>query len=191
MKPRSRLSHAVVKSRAVVGAVVLGLGAAGDAQADPGLPASVHVQAFERFIAASGPICQSRPAALCVERAWAQLDADGDDRLSTAELRWVRVTLQDWVLWRGDLRRTESAAIALGLLLSDALGIERLHATFDQDGDGGISRAELLADVRLDQRPLGEILLDPANIDHQGAARRLGLPPALVERLPAMLEPER
>ena len=35
--------------------------------------------------------------------------------------------------------------------------------------------------MRLDQRPLGEVLLDPAAVDHRAVARRLGIPPSMVE----------
>jgi hypothetical protein len=47
-----------------------------------------------------------------------------------------------------------------------------------------ISRSELLADVQLDERPIGAVLLDPAAVDHVAIARRLGLPPTILERLP-------
>ncbi|MCE3247903.1 MAG: hypothetical protein K0R41_1728, partial [Geminicoccaceae bacterium] len=63
----------------------------------------------------------------------------------------------------------------------DSIGLERLHALYDADQDGLLSRSELLADVRLDERPLGEVLLDPAAVDHRAVARRLGIPPSMVE----------
>jgi hypothetical protein len=65
----------------------------------------------------------------------------------------------------------------------DGVGIERLHALYDQDGDGLVDRDELLADVRLDERPLGEVLLDREAVDRVAIAARLGLPPVLLERL--------
>jgi hypothetical protein len=37
--------------------------------------------------------------------------------------------------------------------------------------------------VRLDDRPLGEILVDRQSVDRAAIAARLGLPPGLVDRL--------
>jgi len=37
--------------------------------------------------------------------------------------------------------------------------------------------------VRLDQRPLGQVLLDPAAVDRAAVARRLGVPPALLDHI--------
>ena len=80
---------------------------------------------------------------------------------------------------RDDLTEPERSGIALGFLIVDSIGLERLHAIYDTDQDGLVSRSELLADVRLDQRPLGQVLLDPAAVDHRAVARRLGVPPAM------------
>jgi Ca2+-binding EF-hand superfamily protein len=140
--------------------------------------------AFDRFMRASGPICQQRPAEQCVAFAWRFADTDGDRRLSLAELESVRAAVGSWALrHRGELAPAERSSLALGLLLVDSIGVERLLALYDSNHDGLISRSELLADVRLDRRPLGQVLLDPAALDRAAIARRLGLPPALVERL--------
>jgi hypothetical protein len=193
---RSHSVHAVVKSarRAAiygiaVGGVWLAFGFAASSivWASPAFAPSVHVATFDRFIEASGPVCQFQAARLCVDLAWDFADGDGDDRLSVSELRWIRVALRDWVLWRDDLPRAESAAIAASLLLAAMVGTENLHRIYDLDGDGWVDRNELLADVTLDERPIGEILLDPASFDHQALARKLGLPSALVDRIPALV----
>ena len=47
---------------------------------------------------------------------------------------------------------------------------------FDEDGNGVVTKSELLADVTLDARPLGKILADPKAVDRAAMARRLGLP---------------
>jgi hypothetical protein len=77
----------------------------------------------------------------------------------------------------------ERSLLVLGFVVVEGVGIERLHALYDEDGDGLVDRDELLADVRLDERPLGEVLLDPEAVDRAAIAARLGLPPALLERL--------
>ena len=142
------------------------------------------VLAFDRFVAASGPVCLYLPAAACVETGWAFADRDEDQGLSLVELAEVRDELRAWTRWRdGDLHGVERSLLALGFVVVDGLGLERLHAVFDQDGDGLVDRDELLADVRLDERPLGEVLLDREAVDRAAIAARLGLPPMLLERL--------
>ena len=67
--------------------------------------------------------------------------------------------------------------------MADSLGIPHVHAAFDANRDGRVTQQELLADVKLDKRPLGDVMKDPAAVDRQSLARRLGLPPALLEGL--------
>jgi hypothetical protein len=142
------------------------------------------VLGFDRFVAASTPVCLHRPAAACVEVGWAFADRDADQGLSVVELEEVRDRLRAWTHWRADdLHATERSLLALGFLVVDGLGIERLHGLYDQDGDGLVDRDELLADVRLDERPLGEVLLDREAVDRAAIAARLGLPPIVLERL--------
>lgn len=142
--------------------------------------------AFDRFLTVSGPICLHRPAAECIEVGWAFADADGDDRLSLYEARLVRDAFADWLeVNAADLGTQERSLSTLGLWLVDTVGLERLHGGYDADGDGLLDRAELLADVRLDERPLGEILLDPEAVDMEAVAERVGgLLPLLRDRLP-------
>jgi hypothetical protein len=158
-------------------ALVLLASPAGSAGADDG-----SAVAFDRFMRASRPICLERPAEHCIALAWRFADADGDQGLSVVELAAVRSAFEQWTggHW-DDLSQPERSGIALGFLIVDSVGLERLHALYDADRDGFLSRSELLADVRLDQRPLGQVLLDPAAVDHRAVARRLGVPPAMVD----------
>jgi hypothetical protein len=169
-------------------AVVLLASAAGVGEAVETPPATPgpgrEVLGFDRFVAASTPVCLHRPAAACVEVGWAFADRDADQGLSVVELEEVRDRLRAWAHWRADdLHATERSLLALGFLVVDGLGIERLHGLYDQDGDGLVDRDELLADVRLDERPLGEVLLDREAVDRAAIAARLGLPPIVLERL--------
>ena len=146
------------------------------------------IVAFDRFVSESNPVCQFRSAADCVARAWGFADADSDGGLSLGELEALRADIEVWAIWRqAELAAHERSGIALGLWLVDSIGLDYLHAAYDADSDGLISRSELLADVHLDERPIGTVLLDPVAVDHAAIARRLGLPPTILERLP--LEP--
>jgi hypothetical protein len=168
--------------RRVLGLAALAVLAVGG----PPRPAAALIDAvaFDRFMAASRPVCTGQPAGSCVALAWSFADSDGDQGLSVAELAAIRTELGSWALRnREQLTAPERSGLALGLLLVDSLGLERLLAQFDSDGDGALSRSELLADVRLDQRPLPETLLDPVAVDRRALARRLGLPVEMLERL--------
>jgi EF hand len=143
------------------------------------------IVAFDRFVNESNPVCQSRRAAECVARAWRFADADGNGGLSLQELEALRADLEVWAIWRqAELAAHERSGIAFGLWLVDSIGLDYLHAAYDADNDGLISRSELLADVHLDERPIGTVLLDPVAVDHAAIARRLGLPPAVLDQLP-------
>jgi hypothetical protein len=146
------------------------------------------IVAFDRFITESDPVCRFRRAMACVDLAWRFADTDADQGLSLEELEALRAELEVWTIWRqAELAADERSGIALGLWLVDSIGLEYIHAAYDADGDGLISRSELLADVQLDERPIGTVLLDPTAVDHAAIARRLGVPPTILVRLP--LEP--
>ena len=145
---------------------------AADAQA--ALP-DAAVQAFEHFIRQTGPLCQSEASTLCVGQGWRFADSSGDGRVSLREMQAVRAALVEWAKWRGDsLRAGERLGIHGGVWLVDTVGLDKLFASFDADGDSALSLAELLADVSLDERPLGAVLLDPEAVDRQAISQRLG-----------------
>jgi hypothetical protein len=160
---------------------MLALGIAGASQA----AAEPPIVAFDRFVSESNPVCQSRSAGECVARAWGFADADKNGGLSLTELEALRADIEVWAIWRqAELAAHERSGIAFGLWLVDSIGLDYLHAAYDADGNGLLSRSELLADVRLDERPIAAVLLDPVAVDHAAIARRLGLPPAVLEQLP-------
>lgn len=173
-------------ARRVPGALLLAIGllvqGADAAEIRPGPQRQVLV--FERFVGSSATTCLSRPAAECVDAGWLFADQDGDGGLSVAELQGVRDGLRAWAVWRSDdLTASERSMLALGFLVVDGLGVDRLHGLYDVDQDGLVDRDELLADVRLDDRPLGEVLLDREALDRAAFAARLGVPQALLDRL--------
>jgi hypothetical protein len=173
-----------VKGRTAIGSslsllTLLAAGSPGAAAPEP------PIVAFDRFVTESNPVCQFRRSTECVDFAWRFADTDADQGLSLDELEALRAELEVWAIWRqADLAAHERSGIAFGLWLVDSVGLEYLHGAYDADGNGLISRTELLADVRLDERPITAVLLDPAAVDHAAIARRLGLPPSILERLP-------
>jgi hypothetical protein len=187
VNPRSRVKVGSRRLAGVIGLLLLAsaMRVGESVETTTAVPGPARsVLAFDRFVAASTPVCLHRPAASCVEVGWAFANRNEDQGLSVVELEEVRDELRAWAHWRADdLHATERSLLALGFVVVDGLGMERLHALYDQDGDGLVDRGELLADVRLDERPLGEVLLDREAVDRAAIAARLGLPPVLIERL--------
>lgn len=131
--------------------------------------------AFDRFISASSPICLNQPARRCVDSGFAFADRNRDGRLSLAEAQTVRAELDRWLAWRGPkLQPRERGAVMFGASLIDAAGLDRLLDSYDANRDGGVSKPELLADLKLDERPLGEILMDEKAVDRRALQSRLG-----------------
>jgi len=146
--------------------------------------ASLLAAAFEQFIGQSSAPCNTRPAAECVAIGWKYLDHDRNGGLTVPEVQRLRQAMGEWLTWKGQALPTQArSGMGMGLLLADGLGVEKVFNGFDGNGDGKVTQAELLTDVKLDQRPLGQVLADPAAVDRAGLARRLGLPVQLLDGL--------
>ncbi len=179
MSPDRRPAGTAHLAAALVAGSVLASGAAQALDRD----FAATMLAFDRFVTVAGPVCEHQPARDCIEVAWEFADADGDGTLSLEELELLRDALAEWSEERQEaLTRRERSLITFGLWLVDSIGLENLYASYDVDGTGRLTRAELLADVTLDERPLGEILLDPTAVDLKGLAERLGVLLPLLER---------
>ena len=139
---------------------------------------------LDRFIQASGPVCEREPSSRCVDTGFRYADMDRDGRLSVPELQRVRDTLSEWTAWReNDLSQEDMARIALGVMIVDSMGVPGMVESYDQNQDGALTKQELLADVKLDQRPLGEVLADSNNVDRARFQQRLGMMGALTDNV--------
>lgn len=147
----------------------------------PAPSASIGARAFHAFIAESGPLCQRAAARACVEAGWRFADGNRDGRLSLDEAEAVRAGLRAWLTWPDNgIGPAQRASVRLGLMIVEAVGLPRLMESYDADGDGALDRRELLSDVHLDERPLGQVLRDPQAVDWGRIKIRLGaLAPAL------------
>ena len=145
--------------------------------------ATAQATAFERFLKTSTPVCEKQASARCVDVGWAFADTDHDGTLSLAELETVHRASKEWFAWKADdLPTQERTSVALALAMIDGVGVDQLMRSYDTNGDGKLTRAEALADVHLDDRPLGDVLRDPNGLDRQATARRLGIMGPLVSR---------
>ncbi len=131
--------------------------------------------ALEKFVRASAAPCQTEASGRCVDLGWAYADRDKNGTLSLAEVETIRDQIVAWNAWKGDtLTARERANFNMGLWASNSVGINNLFASYDVNGDGKLTKAELLADVTLDQRPLGVVLADEKSVNRQRFASRLG-----------------
>lgn len=147
-------------------------------------PAPPDSASLERFLAASAPFCLKAPAVQCVDQGFAFADRDRDRKLSLAEVQAIQGEVTDWA--KGNGRRLPPAdrdKLIVGLLLIQTVGPQQLFASYDGNRDGALTREELTADIRLDKRPLPEILSDPASIDWDSLAARAGDAAPLLRQL--------
>jgi hypothetical protein len=139
---------------------------------------------LEGFLAAAVPICTKAPAVQCVERGFAFADRDRNRRLSLAEAKQTQAEVNRWT--KANARKLppqEREKLVMGLLVLQTIGPEQVFKSYDTDGDGELTRDEVTADIRLDRRPLPEILTDPAAIDWDSLSARAGEAGPLLRRL--------
>jgi hypothetical protein len=139
---------------------------------------------LDRFLAASVPLCLKAPALQCIDHGFSFADGDGDGKLSLAEVEKAQAQVDRWTTANARrLPAAEREKLIVGLLVIRTVGPNQLFASFDVDGDGALSREEVTADIRLDKRPLPEILSDPSSIDWNGLASRAGSAAPLLKKL--------
>lgn len=146
------------------------------------IPADARL--VQEFIDGAREPCKTQPAQVCVDIGYWFAASDPSLGLSLDDMALLRQRLGSWFqAYQPGLAPQARTAFGMGFMLADGMTMQKLHAAFDSDRNGYVSQAELLADVRLDERPLGEVLSDPAAVDRNGLANRLGLPLALLEGL--------
>ena len=141
----------------------------------PPAVATPGAAALEKFVQSSAQPCQTQPSRTCVDLGWAYADTDKNGTLSLAEVEAIQGDIVAWHAWKGEaLSPRDRASFNMGLWAAERVGIANLFASYDSDGDGKLTKTEFLADVKLDARPLGQVLADPKAVDRQKFASRLG-----------------
>jgi len=137
--------------------------------------------AVQALIDEASAVCFAQPAQACVDLGWAFAVSDPTTGLTLADVEALRARVGTWFATaQSSLAPQVKTMVAMGMLLVDGRGLDRVLGYFDADRNGAVSQAELLADVTMDDRPLPEIVADPEAVDRLGLAERLELPPQLV-----------
>jgi hypothetical protein len=137
---------------------------------------------MQAFVDKATEPCETKPAQVCVDLAWQFAVSQPKQGMTVADLKRLRARLGTWYDWhQKQFPAKTRGSIALGMLMADGMTMERLFAAFDTDHNGLVTQKELLADVKMDNRPLGVVLSDPNAVDRAGFARRLGLPPMMTD----------
>ncbi|HTI86893.1 MAG TPA: hypothetical protein VL966_09840 [Alphaproteobacteria bacterium] len=143
-----------------------------------------EARVLQTFIDESTIPCETQPAQTCVDLAWKFAVKNPREGLTVEDLQQLRNRLGSWyAVNRSILPPRAQMSLSLGMMLADGMGMDRLHAAFDTNHDGKVSQQELLADVKMDRRPLGQVLSDPNSVDRPKVAQKIGLPPAITESL--------
>lgn len=156
--------------------------AARQAQPQPAQPAQPGN--LDRLISGVGPVCLRAPARQCVDLGFAYADRNRDQRLNLAETRAVHDEVNAWARDNAPkLPPVERQRLVTGLLVIQTVGPDALFDSYDANRDGALTKEEVLADVRLDQRPLPQVLSDPNAVDWRRLTDRAGMAAPLLKRL--------
>lgn len=153
-------------------AVATGCAAAAEAQ-EKAVPGVDEVQ---QYVEKGSPACRQEASSACIGLWWGFIDRNGDGFADASELGAFRQGLDGWLDQGAEILTLKGkASLASGLWLFDRIGPEKLVTWYDGDGDGRLSRDELLADINLDSRPLAEVLADPEGVDKAAVRDRFGV----------------
>ena len=152
--------------------------------ARPAAPQQPGQANLDQFINGVGPLCLKAPARECVDKGFAYADRNHDGKLSLDEAKAVEAEVDAWTQSNAaKLDPEDRQRVLMGLVVIQTVGLDTAFQSYDTNGDGFLSKEELLADVRLDQRPLPQVLADPKSVDWDKLASRAGAAGPLLRRL--------
>jgi hypothetical protein len=139
---------------------------------------------FENFIVGLRSTCARAPATSCTTAVSRFLDSDRNGKVEPDELEATsRMATASIGKSDGPLNATERSSVAVALMILKSAGMPQIFAGFDSNGDGGIDRAEMFQDFRIDRRPFGAIVRDRKSVDWSAFARRFGKVGGLINGL--------
>lgn len=139
---------------------------------------------IQQLVVIGSLLCTEAPAQDCVDHGWRFADADRNGYLDVEELNAVRAAFLEWAAdVQGSLSGRERMTLNLARSLAGVVPLAPLFALYDENGDGELSQAELLADIQMDERPMATILADREATDWGAIRARLGRAAALLQML--------
>jgi hypothetical protein len=139
---------------------------------------------FESFIVGLRSTCARAPATSCTTAVSRFLDSDRNGKVEPDELEAAsRMATASIGKSDGPLNATERSSVAVALMILKSAGMPQVLAGFDSNGDGGIDKAEMFQDFRIDRRPFGTIVRDRKSVDWSAFARRFGKVGGLINGL--------
>lgn len=133
------------------------------------------VARIDRFVHDNAQLCAQSSSTACFDSSFRFADTNADGQLSLTEMQTLQADLFEWLRVNRDrLSPGDRRGVFGALAIVEMAGLPRLFASYDVDGDGMLSRAEVLADVRLDERPLALLVKDPGAVDWPSLRKRLG-----------------
>lgn len=137
---------------------------------------------IDRFVRDNAQLCAQAASTDCFDRSFRFADTDRDGQLSLPELQALQADMFEWLRANRDrLSPGDRRGVFGTLAIVEMAGLPRLFASYDEDGDGKLNRTELLADVRLDERPLALLVRDPEAVNWSSLRKRLGAAAPLLD----------
>ncbi|WP_027132728.1 EF-hand domain-containing protein [Geminicoccus roseus] len=140
--------------------------------------------AFDRFLRETGPACSLVASRDCFERIFRFVDRNRDGALDRLEMQDLHDHARAWMLENSaQLPAVDRQAAVLTMLAIDFVGLDQLFVSYDADGDGLLTRAEISADITLDERPVPVLVKDPGAVNWDQLLGRLGAGAAVLKNV--------
>jgi hypothetical protein len=147
---------------------------------------TAQASSFDQTLRSVGAYCATAASRLCFVRAFSFADENSDGTLSLVEAKQFHTQIRDWgFAHKDELAPLDRQWLFAGLLAVQFVGLPAIFESYDTDDDSLLTRDELAADFRLDDRPLHVVVRDRNAVNWETLQARLGAAaPFLGELIP-------
>lgn len=140
-----------------------------------GGPALAAGESFDRSVRGLGQTCVNAASTACAASAFQLADTNSDGKADLAELSNLNDRLRVWTRANAEsVPPADLKALNLGFVLIDTIGLRNWIGLYDTDGDGALTLAEATADLKLDLRPVPELVRAHELVDWPRLRQRFG-----------------